>query len=88
MTNDRLNELETKILDLIGEDEYISVSNLEDEISIFELGYLISMHLHFNKIKIFDVDLNINNGYRFSDSKGTVIVPLFKIKRKELNENV
>lgn len=79
-----VSELENRIFNLIGNKEYITIDDLIEKISVYELFHLLVLYDEFTKIKVYDFDLNIED--KFNDEHHVVDVPGFKIMKAEVKK--
>ena len=77
-----INDLEKKVVSLLKRKKKITVDDLVDKVSLYELLYVIVLKDEFTSIEI--VNVVLNKKQLFSDDKYKEIsVPYFEIQRKE-----
>lgn len=77
-----VKDLEKKVVSLLKRKKVITIDDLIDKVSLYELLYVVVLKDEFTSIEI--VNLDINKKQLFSDEKYKEIsVPYFEIQRKE-----
>ena len=75
-----IKDLENKIISVIGKKKRISIEDLIEKITIYELFHLIVLKDEFLEIEIVNVDMQ--QTIKFAEGEKEILCPYFEIKKK------